>query len=302
MHCPKSMATQDAYIHSLALRMQTFGDDGVYLDGSNASPPCQNLLHGCGYRAEDGSIHETYPVFAARQFMKRIYTVVKKNKPDGVVDLHCSFGFNPTSVAYSDVYWTGEQWWHLRATGAKHIPDELSLDQFRTEFMGYQFGVPANTLAYRLGSKMDVAAISLLHDIPVRANNQEHDILTHKSTANYSDALFKIWAMRDQFDAKMAHKLFYWNNHDYVTVSPKDCYSTLLHHPTNGVWVYVTNLGREAQRVTVKLHLKKLQLAGQTLEAVDVLTDKRVEITGHGNIDVPMEPMQWQYLWVRSSK
>jgi hypothetical protein len=299
MHCPKSMATQDAYIHSLALRMATFGDDGVYLDGSNASPPCQNLMHGCGYRAQDGSIHNTYPVFAARQFIKRIYTVVKKNKPDGLVDLHCSFGFNPTSVAYSDVYWTGEQWWHLRGTGAEHIPDELSLDQFRTEFMGYQFGVPANMLAYRLGSKMDVAAISLLHDVPVRPNNTEHDVLSHKVTANYSQTLFKIWKLRDQFDAKNARKLFYWNNQDYVAVSPDHGHAFLLHHPKNGVLAYLCNLDREKQTISASFNLDKLGLAGRKIEVVNALTQEKINMTADGILAIPLNSMQWGYYWIK---
>jgi len=101
--------------------------------------------------------------------------VVKQRRPDGIVDIHYSFGQNTAGLAYADVLWTGEQWHHLRLTGAKYIPGELTLEKFRAEFMGRQLGVAAETLAYRLGPQMRVAAISLLHDIPNRPNTPGFD-------------------------------------------------------------------------------------------------------------------------------
>ena len=116
--CDKSKALQDANIHSLAKLLDEYGMDGVYLDGTAAHIGwCQNMLHGCGYRTKDGSIRQTSPVFAKRQFIKRIYTAVKQRRPDGVVDLHCSFGYNTAVAAYSDMMWTGEHWGRLEATG-----------------------------------------------------------------------------------------------------------------------------------------------------------------------------------------
>ena len=102
MFCPKSMAAQDAYVHSLAQRLDLFGDDGVYLDGTVSSPPCRNTMHGCGY-SDGGSLRTTYPVFAARAFMKRLYHTVKQRDPEGLLDVHCSFGYNPAALAYADI-------------------------------------------------------------------------------------------------------------------------------------------------------------------------------------------------------
>ncbi len=200
MFCPKSMALQDAWIHSLARRLDEYGDDGVCLDGTGAIVPCQNMAHGCGYRTEDGTIRATHPAVGVRQLMKRIYTVVKQRRPDGVVDLHGSYGYNPGVLGFADVLWTGEQWWHLRESGAGHAASTLTLDKFRAEFMGYQFGVAAETLSYRLGTPMQVSATSLLHDVPVRVNT---------ATLDFFDTMSKLWHVRDQFGAKDARKLFY---------------------------------------------------------------------------------------------
>jgi len=103
--------------------------------------------------------------------MKRIYTAIKKRKADGVVDAHCSWGYNPAAaLAYADVLWGGEQRHHLAKTWAKdgYVAGELRLNMFRTEFMGRQLGVATETLNDRLGPERKVAVTSLLHDIPVR--------------------------------------------------------------------------------------------------------------------------------------
>jgi len=290
--CPKSKAAQDAWIHALARRLDEYGDDGVYLDGTGYIVPCRNRLHGCGYRGRDGKVHPTYPVFANREFMKRLYIMVKRRRPDGVLDVHHSFGMNIAALAFADMHWTGEHWWHLRKTKAKkgHIVDELPLDMFRAEFMGYPIGVATETLAYRLGSPIKVAAISLLHDIPVRARTQDK---------KWFRAMSKLWKMRDQFGAKEAERLFYWNNQDYVRVSPEKCYATLLKHRRNGVLAFVSNLSPDAQTLTVTLNMKKLGLRGKKLDVFNALTRSPVAMTADGKLSVKLGSEEWVYVWLR---
>ncbi len=306
--CTKSQALQDAFIHSLAQRLKEFGENGAYLDGTVHIVPCTNADHGCGYRAEDGTIHPTYPVFAVRQFMKRIYTLVKQADPNGIVDVHCSWGYNPAGLAYADVLWNGEQWHHLRKTGSKYIPGDLTLEMFRTEFMGYQLGVPAESLCYRLGSPMKVAAISLLHDVSPRMStsggaiaveSQDEENAKSKSSNNYYEIVPRLWKLRDEFGADQAEKLFYWNNKDYVTVSPDKCYATLLKHPQNGVLALVSNLAPEAQTVSVQFNLEKLGLRGKKLTVVNPLDGKTVEMSADGTLSLPLASVQWQYVWLR---
>ena len=303
MYCPQSQALQDAYVHALARRMDIYGDDGVYLDGTGGINACRNTLHGCGYRAKDGAIRTTYPVFANHQFMKRIYTAVKQRRPDAVVDVHQSYDINPAALTFADMLWTGEHWFHLRHTGAKdhYISAELSLDMFRAEFMGYPLGVAAETLAYRLGPAMKVAAISLLHDIPVRPSTPKFDgvwqLNPHDNT--YFDTMTKIWKVRDNFKAQQTQKLFYWNNQDYVRVTPGNCHATLLRHPDNGVLAFITNLRRDPTTVTLQFNLGSLGLGGKQLDVLDTLTDKPVTLTPQGDLSIALSSEQWTYVWLR---
>ena len=215
--------------------------------------------------------------------------------------------------AYSDMFWTGERWTHLRDTGAKdgYISAELPLDMFRAAFSGRQLGVAAETLSYRLGggqgtADMKVAAISLLHDIPVRPNTPGFDRLypeaqssPHKS---YFDLISQLWKVRDQFGAKEAKKLFYWNNQKYVRVSPEKCYATLFQHPKNGVLAFISNLCQDARTVNVHLQLEKLGLLGTKIDVFNVLTEEAVDMTADGKISMPLGSEAWVYVWVRPNE
>jgi len=300
--CAKSKALQDACVHALARRIDLYDDDGVYLDGTAQCPPCENLGHGCGYIAADGSIRKTFPVFAVREFMRRIYTVIKTRKPDGVVDVHCSFGYNIPALAYGDILWTGEQWYHLRHTGTDYIAGELILDKFRTEFMGSQAGLGAETLSYRLlaGGRRtwrNLLATTLLHDIPLRPSTPGGEQPAHPGK-DYFQLAIKLWKLRDRFGAKEAEKLFYWKNAEYVKVSPEKCYVTLFKHPKNGVLAFISNLRRDARRVTVRFDLDKLNLNGRKLRVFNALDGTPVAMTADGEISLKLDSEDWAYIWL----
>ncbi len=307
MHCNNSPALRDVALYMLARRLDIYGDDGVYLDGSNAAPPCANLEHGCGYEAADGTVKRTYPVFGSREFMKRLYVIVKSRRPDNVIDLHSSFFFNPSAIAYSDVLWTGEQWHHLRGRGAEHIPDELTFDRFFAQFTGIQPGIAINTLAYRLGSQIDVSAVTLLFDVPTRPSTGNYDqVRRDRSGAvtpseNYFGRISHFWKLRRrEFEPdEKAKKHFFYNNAEYVTVSPEECYVTLLAHSKNGTIAMVSNLSRKTQDVKVKLNLEKLGLQGKSLRTFDIFTNKDVELSADGSFSLRLHKVGWTYIWIK---
>lgn len=308
--CPKSMATQDSYIHSLAQRIDTYNDDGVYLDGTAQVMECKNPEHGCGYKDANGVLHETFPVFACRQFIKRIYTVIHTRKPDGIIELHTWY-YNPAQLAFADLAISAEQWWHLRHTGAPdgYLSAELPLDMFRTMFIGTQAGTPFHLLSYRLGSTMKLAAISLLHDVPVQLNQggqslewlmrQDNPDSRSGKEQQYFKMLTELWRVRDKFGMEKAEKLFYWQNRDYVSIAPELCYATLFKHPQNGVLALVSNLSRKQENVTVKFNLKQLGLAGKKLEVFDPLNKKPLKMDADGKLTLPLESEAWIYVWLR---
>jgi len=301
MMCAKGEALQDAYLHALEQRLKTFGDDGVYLDGTVGIVPCMNAEHGCGYIAADGSRQATYPVFAVREMMKRLYAIVKSHDPEGIIDVHCSFSYNLAGLAYADVMWTGEQWHHLRNTGTDYVSGQLTLDKFRTEFTGRQIGIGAETLHYRLRNTMKVSATSLLHDISVRYSMPATDNITGRPDPYFS-LVPKLWKMRDEFGVNEAEKLFYYNNQDYVTVAGELGYATLFKHPRNGTLALVSNLSREKQELTVSFNLQSLGLSAGEVRVTDPLTGKDVPISAEGEVTLPLGSEEWEYLWLKPAE
>ena len=145
-----------------------------------------------------------------------------------------------------------------------------------------------------VGGRRQVSSIGLLHDVPVRARTQDKAWFGFMS---------QLWKMRDKFGAHEAEKLFYWNNQDYVTVSPDKCYATLLKHPTNGVLVLVSNLSREEQKaVVVKLNLDVLSLAGKKMDVFNPLTNEAVKLSADGEFTVSLKSEDWNYIWLRPAK
>ena len=301
MMCPKSEALQDAYLYALDQRLKTFGDDGVYLDGTASFVPCMNTEHGCGYLGADGVLKPTYPVFAVRELMKRLNSIVKSHDPDAIIDAHSSFCYNLAGLAYADVMWTGEQWHHLRDTGTNYVSGQLTLDKFRTEFTGRQIGIGAETLHYRLRDPMKVAATSLLHDISPRYSLQAFDNITGKPDP-YFALMPKLWKLRDEFGANEAEKLYYYNNQDYVTVAGEQGHATLLKHPSNGTLALVSNLSREKQDLTVSFNLQSLGLRAGEVSVIDPLTGKDVPISAEGKVTLSLESEAWEYLWLKPAE
>ena len=141
---------------------------------------------------------------------------------------------------------------------------------FETEFMGHQWGVPAEFLSYegqnqKTFSNEQSYAFTLLHDVLTRS----YDIGPALELSS------DLWRLSDEFGRKQAEWFPYWRNGEYVTIEPEGTYASLYRHPQNGVLAVLSNLGREEAAVTVELNLASLGLAGDVL-ARDALTGEPV--------------------------
>ena len=261
--CLRSVWT-DALAWYVDRMMREYDIDGVYLDSPNMPFACTNEAHGCGYRDAGGKLRPTYPVFAVREAFRRLYSVVKTHKPDGIVDSHVYDCMNSGTLSFATSYWNGEQLGH-----AEHGAEGLPLDRFRAEMMGVNWGVPADFLHYRLGDYNTACAIALLHDVTVRSYTLQHKKI--------NGALYRLAADFGRAEATFKP---YWTKP--VPDVPVNCHASVYEHPRNGRLVLVSNLGREKATVSV---------AGESV--VDGLTREPVR---DGRVD--LEPMGWRYLWV----
>jgi len=172
--------------------------DGFYLDGTIMPRGCANGAHGCGWRDARGGLHVTYPFFAVREMMKKLYAFVEAR--GGRIDAHQSGYVCPATLAFAHSYWDGEQ----LACSKQDIKRTLDLAAFRAEFMGRNHGVPCEFLAYEVPGKWsydDALAITLLHDVMVRPCGLAS-----------VPRLAPLWKALDDFGFAAADWTPYWEN------------------------------------------------------------------------------------------
>jgi hypothetical protein len=98
---------QDFLVEGIGRFMARMGFDGIYLDGTIEPCGCCNQAHGCGYQTAEGTLRHTYPVFAVRRMMQRLYDIIHPR--GGLINAHQSTCCMPPTLAFVDSYWDGEQ-------------------------------------------------------------------------------------------------------------------------------------------------------------------------------------------------
>jgi hypothetical protein len=283
---------QDSLVDHVSRMIDEFDIDGVYVDSANMPWPCTNALHGCTARRLDGTRVPVYPVFAVRDTFRRLYAVIKSKKADGVLDSHVFDCMNPGALAFSTSYWTGEQ------LSAADVPtDSVTLDRFRTEFMGVNWGVPCDMLAYKLGSFKKALAVSLPHDILTRFRQDEIPTNPGNSEAVLARS---IWELADDFGRREAAFVPYYQPQRIIEGLPKHWIMSMYRHPRNGTLAIVSNLGRLETRATLRPDWKTLGLAGPG-SVLDGVTRRPIPLTD-GQLQVALPAGGWQYLWFQPVK
>lgn len=275
---------QDILLAGMGRAFDELGADGVYLDGTAHSYACRNLIHGCGALRPDGSIAPTYPIFSVRSAMRRIYQVVKSRNPDGQVNVHNSSCMTIPTLAWATSTWDGEQFAGLKA--GRKLGGFLPLDTFRTEFMGHQWGVPAEFLCYgRPLSYSQALAVSLLHDVPVRPFLLTPDL----------DVISSVWRVMDDFGRKEAEWVPYWRNEAFLKPSPPGVFASLYRHPRNGVLLVASNLSQRTAAGELRLNIPALGFGGKRFRAFDALTGKDEQVRD-GRLRFKLGPFAWRMI------
>lgn len=238
---------QDLLVDGIARAVEEFGVDGVYLDGTELPFACANTEHGCGRLAPDGTIAPTWPIYATRTAMRRIYAAVRTRRRDGLVNVHNSTCMTMPTLGWATSYWDGEQFQGV-GSGAD-VGAILPLDAFRAEFMGRQWGVAAEfLLAGKAYTFSEACAFSLLHDVPVRPNDPGADL----------QLMAGVWRAMDDFGRTGAEWLPYWRNGDAVRTGPAGVRASLYLRPRRGVLAVLSNLGRRTVDARLELDVRRL--------------------------------------------
>jgi hypothetical protein len=136
-----------------------------------------------------------------------------------------------------------------------------------------------------MGDYEACAGLALLHDVPVRSENErDFAILT------------SIWRVREAFGCNQAEFIGYWKGGDLVSVEPEGCRVSLWRHPTNGVLAAVANLTREPAGVRVTFNLEGLGLPHK-VSAEDVRSNQPLK-TEAGRVRLKLPSQGWSLAWI----
>ncbi len=222
--------------------IKQYGVDGLYHD--NTHPYSATTLDaGCGY-VRDGKVYPTYPILGYRDLYRRMYAVLKSYPKATFSIAHMSGKVTIPILAYEDAYLDGEQ---FRGRVQDSYMDMFSLDTFRAEYMGRQWGVMPYFLAQLYGDlktqvepTRGLMALLMLHDVAI------WDVY---NVAVANEAL----AALDEFGYVDADFIGYFDTPAPATTDMKDVYVS-AYRKGGRTLLIVGNVGREDRQGSATLN------------------------------------------------
>ena len=183
--------------------IEDFDFDGLYIDTFCIPYGCYNEKHGCGFVDVYGNKQRTFPISRVREFCREIFRFFEER--GGCFNPHISSCCNIPAYSFMHMNWDGEDvQWYVATRGEESI-DALTPDYIRTEYIGRNFGVVHELIAYTFNnwSFEDSMTISLVHGILPRPN-----VITEPL-----ELMSPIWKAIDDFGIEGSEFKPYWLTH-----------------------------------------------------------------------------------------
>jgi len=232
--------------------MEQYHIDGTYHDQTHPYTST-NLRAGWGYE-RDGKRYVTYPILGYRALYRRNYAMVKSLPWPTFTQAHMSGKMVVPVLAYDDTYLDGE---HFRGIVKDSYMDVTTLDAFRAEYMGRQWGLAPVFLPEFDAEHRDLVeptrglmALLMIHDInvwPIWCNAQVVD-----------DAFVAL----DEFGYADAEFIPYFNPRPPARMELADVHISAYQKDDGSTLLIVANVGKEDRSGPIAIDLERLGLAG----------------------------------------
>ena len=225
--------------------------DGVYHDQTHPYTS-SNTRAGWGCKRE-GVEHISYPILGYRALYRRNYAMVKSLPWPTFTQAHMSGKVVVPVLAYDDSYLDGE---HFRGVVKASYMDVSTLEAFRAEYMGRQWGLAPYFLpefdaehAQQMEPTRGLMALLMVHDInvwPIWCNAKVID-----------DA----FAALDEFGYVDAEFIPYFDPEPPASTDLADIHASAYRRVDGTVLLVVANVGKEDREGDVRIDLQRLGLA-----------------------------------------
>lgn len=273
MVSPNGKGYADFIMYKTKQFLEQYSIDGTYHDQTHpymaAAPQA-----GVGYE-RDGQTHMGTPILGYRELYRRNYAIVKALARPTFTQAHMSGKVTIPVLAYEDSYLDGE---HFRGVVKDSYLDVMTLDSFRCEYMGRQWGIMPFFLpefdaenAAKVEPTRGLMGLLMIHDTniwPIWCNTK------------VVDEAFKAL---DEFGWIDAEFIPYFDKQPPASTSLKDLYISGYKRPDGNVLLVIANLGREDRSGPVQVDLKRLGL--KPLRAISWPDKTLLPMTG-GTIDL----------------
>ncbi len=237
--------------------------DGIYMDDVFPAPS-ENLINGCGWKDENGVVHAGYSLFAAREYLKRLNTMMRElGLPIPRLWIHETNTPATPYLSFGDIFLDCELLGNA-CEGIKY-PDYIdrwpyeTLGHFRAASLCRQFGAVPNRLVKNIDREHDADSAAALC-LP-------HDVFMYTALHNkifWPLSRFKIW----EDDVKF---IPYWNPKKPFSVSGKSkkIIASAWKRPDR-MMLIVSNLDNQNEKVNIKLNVPEDYIAidGSTQQLV----------------------------------
>lgn len=253
-HNPAS-TFQDWWLGGAKWQRETMDFDGVYLDGTAMPELTANELDGFAWKDDKGHAHGTYPVWACRRFMERLFVLehCELGRP-GLVQLHDGRMPLYFVTAFTDSTVAGE--YHM-ALGRHSLLDVFTPDEFAVYYATVPQGDERHVIWYNWMklpvSENQMEAMTFLHDEPqIASNSVFSDQIGYKAA---TQPWPRLRLLRKAFTG--ADFLPYWGGTSVARLSPTKggvLSSGWVDRVNKRAMVIISNLGTEPWAGDVQLN------------------------------------------------
>jgi len=254
MVSPNGKGYADFMMYRTKQFVDQYGIDGSYHDQTHPYMSAA-VEAGVGYM-RDGKPQASTPILGYRELYRRNYALFKGMRKPTFLQAHMSGKITIPVLAYEDSYLDGE---HFREVVKESYLDVMTLDSFRCEYMGRQWGLMPFFLpefnaenAAKVEPTRGMMGLLMIHDVnvwPIWCNGKVVD---------------EAFKMLDDFGYVASEFIPYFDKRPPASTDLQDVYISAYKKANGSVLLVVANLGKEARQGQVRLDLGRLGLKTAT--------------------------------------
>lgn len=289
---------QDYYLWRLKQSIEDTDLGAIYLDQPMGI--CANEHHGCGYVNYAGEWTPNAPIFARREFQKRMYRLFHEAHGQTRIMWHSSNQIIVPVISFTDIFLDGEEYSPTRisnpisyAYGMREFySDILPVGRMQAHHTGLQFGFAPSLLtkfnttrAPSAASVSDVMGYFLVHDSHVRPIWSAYN--------HFGAYINDIWF---EFPFADSRQYYYWEEHDGIGVESPDGFYILHAADDDQLMLILHNPLHAPMDFNISLDADALGLRGSVLEALEDAESGQVFVPLDGHFEIPIAPKDLRIL------